>query len=345
MGNLYRFQYIMKAQSSSMRTTMNALAHIRRSLPHIGVAVISIALLSIIAFAHIRDSSQSSQMANAFVNSLHGPGFTFVAVFVLALFRIYRRSTKNYLHAAVVSMTIGVLSEAVQIPGSRDASASDLILDAAGILAGLGAIAIFDRDLRSRLTDRFRLGLGIISMLALVVTFSRTAFFGYAAWSQDRAMPTLLAFENAWEGSIYRQPSLRSPKLLEAPAEWPQGSNHIALATEAGRAGIFIQVEPYSDWSDYSTLSFILASGEDTIQDVQISVRDVRQKGERRSNRYVERLRVDPKPRRYEIDLSVVQEVNNGRPFNIANIDSITLSTTEPGSGVSLYLDDFRLEP
>jgi len=327
-----------------MRATMNALTHIRRNLPHIGVAVLSIALLGIIVFAHVRDSTQSSQMANAFVNSLHGPGFSFVAVFVFALFRICRRSTKNYLHAAIVAMTIGVLSEAVQIPGPRDASASDLILDAAGILAGLGIFAVFDRDFRSGLTDKLWLGLGTISMLALVVTFSRTAFFGYTAWSQDRAMPTLLAFESAWERLIYRQPSRNSLKLIKASSEWPQGSNQIAFATESGRAGIFIQVEPYSDWSDYSTLSFMAASGNENLQVVQISVRDVRQRGERRSNRYVEQLQVGPEPRRYKIDLSVVREVSNGRPFNIASIDSFTLSTTEPGSGVSLYLDDFRLE-
>jgi len=327
-----------------MRAIMNPLAHIRRNLPHIIVAALTIALLGAIAFAHLRDSELVSHLADAFVNSLHGPGFAFVAIFVLTVLRVYHRSLANYLYAAAIAMGIGVLSEAAQIPGPRDASALDLILDAIGIVGGLGSFAIFDRDLRSRLNDWFLPGLGTVTALALLATCVPTTFLGYAAISQHRAMPTLLSFDNFWEKAIYHQTWRRRPQLVQASSDWPKNSNVIAFAEEAGRSGLLIRLEPFPDWSEYSALSFVAASGNENDQEISLMVRDLAAEGERRGEIYLSQIRVDLVPKRYVVPLEELRENTNGQSLDLTRISSITLSAANPGSGTKLFFDDFRLD-
>jgi hypothetical protein len=63
-----------------------------------------------------------------------------------------------------------------------------------------------------------------------------------------------------------------------------------------------------------------------------------------RNNCYSQRLTIGPEPKRYVIALDKVREVTNGRPFDIAHVESFTLSAADPGSGTELLFDDFRLE-
>jgi len=322
---------------------MNALARSVRMLPHVIVAALAIAALGAIALAHRYSPEQLSHLADVFVHSLHGPGFVVVAVFVFAILRIYRRSAVNYVHAAIVSMAIGLFAEAAQIPGPRDAEISDLIVDAIGIIGSLGSIALFDRDVRSMLNDRLMLGLGLVSIGALTISFAPTAWYGYAWFSQHRAMPTLISFENRWESTVISQPRGRRPERIDAPANWPT-TGTIAYAEESGRYGILIRLTPYTDWSEYSTLSFVAASANNVTQKIAVSIRDMRLEGERRNNRYSQRLYVDPEPQRYVIALDKVRDVANERPFDIAHVESFILSAADPGSGTKLFFDDFRLE-
>jgi len=323
---------------------MNATAHIRRSLPHIAVATLSIVILAAIAIAHLRSPSHISNLARSFENSLHGPGFAVFAVFVFAILRIYHHSPTNYRNAAAIAMAIGVLSELAQFPGPRDASLSDLVLDAIGIIAGLGIVALFDRSVRTSLDDKLILALGAASVLASAVIYVPTAWYGYAAVYQYRALPTLLEFDGFWERAIYGQTWKQRPELVAAPSGWPDASNMIAYTKETGRFGLLIRLEPYPDWSKYASLSFLAASGDAGHQEIIVTVRERRPQGRRRANRYSRPLSVGPEPTRYVIDLEEVRSISNGQPFDISHVSAVSFHAADPGSGTSIFVDDFRLE-
>jgi hypothetical protein len=322
---------------------MNATARFMRRLPHVIVAIFAVVLLIAIVLAHRFSPTQVSHLADVFVHTLHGPGFAGVAVLVFAVLRLYRNAPVNYLHAAAAAMAIGVFAEAAQIPGPRDAEAMDLVIDALGIVGGLGVIALCDRNARASLNERPLLGLSVISIAALLIATTPMALYGYAWISQYRAMPTLLSFENRWESAVFSQPGREHPDLIAAPSNW-LGTGTIAYAEEAGRRGTLIRLTPYPDWGGYSTVSFIAASGNDDVQKIAVSVRDIRLKGERRNNRYSQQLHIGPEPKRYVISLDKVREIANERPFDIAHIESFSLNAADPGGGAKLLFDDFRLE-
>jgi len=322
---------------------MNATARFMRRLPHVIVAIFAVVLLIAIALAHRFSPTQVSHLADAFVHSLHGPGFAVVAVLVFAGLRLYRDAPVNYLHAAAAAMAIGVFAEAAQIPGPRDAQVMDLLIDALGIVGGLGVIALCDRNVRASLNERPMLGLGVISIAALLIATGPTVLYSYAWISQFRAMPTLLSFESRWERTVFSQPGKEHPDLIAAPSNW-LSTGTIAYAEEAGHHGTLIRLTPYPDWGEYSRLSFIAASGNEDVQKIVVSVWDIGPEGERYENQYSQQLHIGPEPKRYVISLDKVREIANERPFDIAHIESFSLSATDPGGGASLFFDDFRLE-
>lgn len=324
---------------------MSPVSFIRRNLRHIVIAAITIAFLGAITYLHVRSTAGVSHIGDAFLSSLHGPGFAFIAIFVLSVLRLYHRRPASYLHAGIVAMGIGVFSEAVQLPGPRDASASDLVLDAVGIIGGLSTFAVFDRELRSRLAKKTLVGLIVTSGLALSLTFLPTAWYAYAAVAQYRALPTLLAFEKVWERETYRDTFKNPPKLLPATPRWPEGSNTIAYTKESMRRGVLISIEPYPDWSNYSALSFVAASPNERTQDIVISIRDIRKSGAPRANIYLQEFRIGPTPTRYVIPLEKIQSAVTQRPFDVSRVSAFALLAATPRSGTELLLDDFRLEP
>ena len=169
----------------------------------VATVIVSIGMIALVVLAHVHEPVMGSHLADHVLNSLHGPGFAFVSVAILLILRVLRTGLSNYLIAAMVAGFIGLVSEVVQIPGPRDASASDLLADLVGITAGLGCIAVFDRSIRQKAKRWHLVGLGTAATIATAVAFVPTVLYAYAAVSQWRAMPVILSFERFWERATY----------------------------------------------------------------------------------------------------------------------------------------------
>lgn len=323
---------------------MNSASAIRRNMPNIVVAVVTIAFLGATMYAHVRSTRAISRIADDLLNSLHGPGFVIVSLFIFSVLRLYHRRPANYLHAGIVAMGIGLLSELVQVPGQRDASVSDLVLDTIGIVAGLSTLALFDREFRSRIAGKTMAGLVVTSVVSLSLAFVPTAWYAYAAIAQYRALPTLLAFEDAWEREAYRDTLRNLPELVPAAPGWPEGSNTIAYVKESGRSGVLVSIDPYRDWTNYSSLSFVAASPTEDFQHIALSIREIRRNGEERGIMYQERLRIGPEPTRYVIPLENIRSAVTKRSFDVTRVKSVALLAATPYSSTELFLDDIRLE-
>jgi len=219
-----------------------------------------------------------------------------------------------------------------------------LIVDGIGVVGGLGVVALLDREITAILSRRRRMVLGLISIVALVAVASPTLWYSYAMVEQSRAAPKLVSFEHLWESAISGQAFRRRPQRRPRPPGWPGSGDNIAFAKEAGRWGILLRLHPYPDWRDYSTLSFVAASGSDTSHSIVLSIRDIRPDRKSDSNRYTERFVIGPDPIRYEISLQKVSRAGRERPFDIGHIESVILSAPEPGGQVAILMDDFQLE-
>jgi len=242
-------------------------------------------------------------------------------------------------------MMIGVLSEAAQIPGPRDADLMDLIADAIGIFGALGVLALFDASICARLAPLKRWVLSVSSLLALFVTVSPTLWYSYALVAQYRALPSLHSFEHSWERVNFTRSGRRIVERIKTPKNWPNRGKWIAQVEEGRRRGTLLHLYPYPDWRDYTNVSFLAASTTEASHEVKVSIRDMLPDKRNRDNQYELYISVGPQPRRYYMRINEIRDASANRKLDIAHIDSIILSVSRPGSNVELLVDDFRLEP
>ena len=278
------------------------------------------------------------------MHALHGSGFAVLALLVFWALRFRYPSRFNYLLAAAITMGIGAISEIAQIPGPRDAQFSDLVVDGLGILGALGALASFDRKLRSLMSRRIRLLLPALAVTALGIACVPSLWLSYAFVQQYLAFPQLLSFEHNWEKATFGQTQGKQPTLIAAPTGWPVPGDTVARAQENGRWGIFLSLHPLPDWRGYSNLSFVVASTEGRFT-IDIGVRDIKKEGEDHGVRYYKTVLVSEEPQTVTILFDEIRARPQGRPFDFALVEAVVLSAALPGSGVAILVDDFRLNP
>ena len=113
-------------------------------------AVSLLAIISLLAIAaHLFNPKGWPPLGVNILHALHGPGFALLALLILWYLQYQCRSVVNYVLAAGIAMAIGLLSEAAQIPGPRDAQVKDVVVDALGIFGAVGLSAALDRTVRS----------------------------------------------------------------------------------------------------------------------------------------------------------------------------------------------------
>lgn len=313
-----------------------------RRLPHIFVALLSVTALVLIALAHRNSPEQASHFLDKIMHSLHAPGFVGVTFFVFAVMRIYHRGNRNYRNTAIVTMGIAFLSEAAQIPGPRDAEVIDLVVDAIGITGALGLLALLDRDMRSRLRHRARVGLAVATLLALVYSFVPTAWWCYSWLMQQRAAPVLLSFEHLWERKLYNTFGRTEKEHVPAPDGWPLAGT-VLRVTSSQRGGI-LEWRSYPDWSQHDYVTFLAATDDGNTYDVGLAIEDMRPDGEKERNLYRMTFEIGPGPQRIRIPLEPLRNITEPRPFELAHVNRTFMRMTERVPGVVIYFDDFRLE-
>ena len=117
-------------------------------------------------------------------------------------------------------MGIGLLSEAAQIPGPRDAQVKDVVVDALGIFGAIGLSAALDRTVRLSMSLWSRLLMPMVAGAAFAIACFPSIWLTHALIQQKNAFPVLLTFESRWETAAFGQPSRQQPERVAAPDEW-----------------------------------------------------------------------------------------------------------------------------
>lgn len=240
-------------------------------------------------------------------------------------------------------MCIGLLSEAAQIPGPRDAQIKDVVVDALGILGAVGLSAALDRAVRLVIPFWARLLLPMVAGAALTIACFPSLWLTHALIQQRNAFPTLLTFESRWETATFSQPGHQRPERVKAPSKWIGDGPTVAQAIEQGRWGIFISIHPLPDWSDYNRIRFIAASNGERFR-MDIGIRESWESNEPEANVYYTSFLIESEAQEFEISFDDVQAGMKDRPFDFSRVESLVFSAAEPGRGQTILLDDVRLE-
>jgi len=303
-------------------------------------------LAFVVAFAiaaHLFKPTAWSPLGSGTLHAMHGPGFALIALLILWYYQNQSQSNINYILAATIAMGIGLISEIAQIPGTRNAEAKDLVVDALGIFGALGIAASFDKKAKRALPKWAKLVLPAAACLALVTVSASAIWRGHALIRQQLAFPTLLTFENRWERAAFGQTQRRHPKLVAAPSAWPGDGTVVARSVESGRWGVFLSMYPQPDWSGYEALSFLAASvGEEFSMAACFS--DSRASRTSFGNFYCQRMQVGPAPQEYSIPFSDIESGTQSRKFDFSRVQAVFFTAAEPGNDNELLIDDIRLE-
>jgi hypothetical protein len=282
----------------------------------------------------------------------HAPLFGVFAWVVLHLAPFERNPGASklggrYLSAWITAVSIGAVTELVQLAVGRDAEVVDLVRDSVGGASFLMVSAAVSRPWpfpprSDRTTNRLLLaGAGISLLLA---TFVPVFTVGRAYAAREAAFPRLLDVGalSSWRFVAIKKATVR---LVTAPVGWPaRGRPVVAYVTfrPAEYAGLTIE-EPRPDWTGYDRLVVELFSDLDRPVSLVLRVDDARHDG-RYEDRFNGTVEVAPGWNRVTVPLSRIRKAPRGRDLDLRDIRRVLLFAVRPEKPFSIYLGDVSLE-
>jgi NADH:ubiquinone oxidoreductase subunit 3 (subunit A) len=309
------------------------------------VSLGAIALL--LAMQELLRPPEVNQFWNAFFDAGHVPlsGVLSLALLRLSLTLLPQLRSHRFLHyvlAFAVAMSIGVVVEAVQFVGPRDAELADIVRNACGSAAMLLAACALDPVLGLRRRTR-----ALALALAFVVFFAPCApvvSIALAYRARDAAFPRLSDFESGWEPRFVHAHHAQLERTSPPPG-WtrPPGTRvgHVTFL-RARYPGLAL-VEPVPDWSAYDRLAFEAYSRLETRVQLVVRIHDVRHDN-RYGDRFNRTITIDPGANRIVIPLADVRAAPEGREMDLTRIRQLAVFAVRPPEPFSLYFDSFRLE-
>ncbi len=313
----------------------------------IGVVVLVAFVLAGIAgtiYLHLFDVSSLSGMTKEFISSLHAPGFAVVTA--LALFWARTRYNKRhaYLFAAALAFLLGLLSEVSQIAGPRDAGFSDLAANTIGIVAALGILALFDRDMRESLPGKAKTAVVATTAIATLLAVTPSTIYAYALTARYAGSPTLVSFDRFWEPLIYGPREASRLEHVLAPGTWDVREKRIVRLTANPDNRLLFRLEPVPDWTGYQYLVFTASSADDRSYNVSFVVRDTWRRSPYRDNAYIQPLLLTPQPQEFRIPIDAIRTGPVAAELDTSSVGMIYLFAPEPDGKEALLLSGFRLE-
>lgn len=298
------------------------------------MSALLIALVIVIAL-HRFEPVGFSTLGNRMLRSLHGPGFAAIAIAVGWAMRGWADGWWRVVLAFAVCISIGLLAELSQVPGPRNAEVADLLVDGAGIIAGLSLVAALDNSLDFGNSPWTRRAVAVASLLALAVIVLPTFWLVAAIGNRNANVPVLLSFESPLEDELYAGMFTPPPVREKKPEGWATHGSMIGRGTASGRWGTMLALSPHHDWRGYSAISFVVASGNDEPVDVGIMLRA-------NNKNYYRRATASMDPQRVRIEFA---DILAKRPdFDLSDVRTLVVSAAEPGEPFEVLFDDFRLE-
>lgn len=273
---------------------MNADATARRlPLPLLAAAI---ALLLLVVFGQFPTQHRwGPDLADA----AHGPAFAVLTLLLVPLLRpLGRGRIGTILLAAGIATTLGGVVELVQWALGRDSSLTDLLHDALGAAAAVGAMLAWRPVGASADSGRALRVLGLVTTLVTTTALLVPPIeLGSAYLQRQRSFPTLVDFHH-WASTYFLATYGNVEVTRQAlPAAVAAGAPALHARLAKRRGWTIALYEPSPDWRGWRTLAIDLVNPTEEALAMDAWVRDRRQ-GTRGDVGF--RLPIRVPPRRHE---------------------------------------------
>lgn len=315
--------------------TATATANILRILSLFLIATAILVLL------HIAKVPAEGLLMRSFLDSSHVLVF---AIVVLLLFSASKAipnltTTRRAAITLVVTLLLGIVSEAAQIPGPRDASLQDLLSNwfgAAGAL--LIAVAFVPKSSAHR---KSRIFFSLAGLAVLVLSIFPLLKVSAAFAERVVQRPTLLTFD-----SYFARTFVRPQNSTLAIIESPSGGETVGWVSlnEGAWPGLVIH-DIWPDWRNHSELVVDLLLDTDSPSQINFRVHDRKhQAGEQPHNdRFNVSFTLPPGRHTVRIPLETLKHAPMGRQMDLANIAGIAIYCSKKEAGKKFGLISIRL--
>ena len=266
---------------------------------------------------------------------LHVPVFGLVSLALLVLMPTSWRSWQRFGLSFLGATSLGVLTEAIQIPLSRDAAWEDIFSDAAG---AAGFLLIAHAVSRQRIA-------------AIVSTISAIAILVWSALPLIDVTNSIVnrnaQFPVIFNGDIELERAFVSGRNVQMITRQSGkiGAHHTEVQFIPGlRPGIEIR-NLVSDWSDYSSLGVIIEVVGDSNLILTLRVHDKlhRRGNQPHEDRYNRTFDLKPGINKLSVSLQDIRSAPETRFMDMTKIEALILFSNKPESTPSINLYEIRL--
>jgi len=307
------------------------------------IAALSLTICAmLLALIHLYRPQGTGLWMETFTNSVHVPVFALIA---LGLFVALRSLTKLRFWGCVavttaLALLLAALSEVAQISGPRDASLEDMIADWLGSISMLTLIIAFSR--RSKLERQARAFWAIAGIIVISMALKPLILVSVAYVERNRHVPVLFNFEVPLSQTFLRLQN----STLEI-IDHPSGRQKIGEVTfESGPWPGLIFHDMWPNWSDYSFLVIELAIDGSQPLEIHIRVHDwIHTLGSQPYNdRFNLSYTLQNGSQITRIPLDEIRAAPSNREMDLSRIHGMVVFATRAEAGRSFELVEIRLE-
>ncbi len=285
-------------------------------------------------------------------NFMHVPVFALVAIAALRTVRGNRYTSgwppgTQYLIAVAVAAGMGAASEIAQIPGPRDASLADWIVDLASATTALALV--HRHESRGPEAGRRRQGLAIASLAGslflLAPLLEATVAYGF----RYQQLPDLARFHGARLDAIdtyFLSGSPVHPEFGTLPERWRKLEDPVSLKLALPPVkwpGLSLD-EPHPDWRGYESLVIDLTNPGPEPLALTLRVHDAHH-NQAFEDRFNTRIALQARTREtIRIPLEAIRNAPRGRAMDMAHVAGVILFRTSPVRDDQVYITRIALE-
>ncbi len=301
-----------------------------------------VAAIAILILLHVAKAPAEGLWQQSFLNSLHVFVFAVVAVLLFAATKVLANLSiaRRALATLVAAFLLGLVSEAAQISGPRDASLEDLFSDWFGATGALLVAIALMPTLRAKRRSRLLMSFSGLAIL----TFALFPLLKISAAYAERHIqkPVLVSFDSFFSRTFVR-PQHSTLAIIESPSG-DGNIGRITLTDGAWPGLIFHDIWP--DWRPYSELVIDLQLGTQAPSEIHFRVHDqLHQVGEQPySDRFNLTRELQPGPHTLRIPLETIRHAPTGRQMDLSKIHGIVIFCSAKDAGRKFDLINIRLE-
>ena len=245
---------------------------------------------------------------------------------------------KIFIITPLALFALGILIEAVQFVIGRGAYANDILLNTAGIVAGLCFSTVFSTKFRSLM----KLFWVILGFFLLTWCIHKPAYL-VAQRLLSPALPVTENVDQFAENALIEH-GYSTYNIGNHQAVWPlsEGNSLRVTYSPSRWSHVRFTLAP-EDWSNYSALTREVFNAEADVVRLKVKLDYKTETGLPGANM---KARRDLQPGHTSLNMSFeefAKEVYGGEP-NFANVERMTLYVSNPSSNVTLYFDNLWLQ-